>query len=84
MAAGYEVNYGRHNRKTIFFKTSENEIVESKNNDEFIDESNNKYKYICSLKKSHAQKIANEFGAYISRVGLNESEYIRRNRSKGR
>ena len=80
----YEVNYGRHNRKTIFFKTSENEIVESKNNDEFIDESNNKYKYICSLKKSHAQKIANEFGAYISRVGLNESEYIRRNRSKGR
>ncbi|MCL4427578.1 MAG: response regulator receiver domain [Deltaproteobacteria bacterium] len=78
----YEVNYGRKNRKTILFKTSGNEIVEPQNDGEFIDVSNNKYKYICSLKTSHAQKIANEFGAYISRVGLNESEYLRRNRSK--
>lgn len=37
------------------------------------------FTYIASLKRLHAQRIANEFSAYISRIGLNESEYIRRN-----
>lgn len=37
------------------------------------------FKYLASLKRLHAQRIANEFSAYISRIGLNESEYIRRN-----
>lgn len=36
-----------------------------------------KLKWIATLKQDYAQRIANEFGAYVSRVGLNESEWQR-------
>lgn len=37
-----------------------------------------KYKWILELKEAHAQKIANNFAAQLSRVGLDESEWLRR------
>jgi hypothetical protein len=44
----------------------------------FYDYRRQKYKWILDLKKSHAQKIANDFSANLSRVGLDESEWLRR------
>lgn len=37
-----------------------------------------KYNWILDLKDSHAQRIANKFSAELSRVGLDESEWLRR------
>lgn len=36
-----------------------------------------KLKWVATLKRDYAQRIANEFGAHVSRVGLNESEWQR-------
>ena len=36
------------------------------------------FKWISELKNQHAQRIANNFAANISRVGLDESEWLRR------
>jgi len=38
-----------------------------------------KYKWIFDLKESHAQKIVNDYAANLSRVGVDESEWLRRN-----
>jgi hypothetical protein len=38
----------------------------------------NKFKWVCELKTSQAQRISNEFAAKLSRVGLDESEWQRR------
>ena len=43
---------------------------------ETTDES--KFKLISELKNQHAQRVANNFAANISRVGLDESEWLRR------
>jgi len=37
-----------------------------------------RFKWISELKNQHAQRIANDFAASISRVGLDESEWLRR------
>ena len=37
-----------------------------------------KINYIAELKSKHAQRVANEFATYVSRVGLDESEWLRR------
>ncbi len=37
-----------------------------------------KYQWILDLKEAHAQRIANHFAAQLSRVGLDESEWLRR------
>lgn len=37
-----------------------------------------KFKWILDLKESHAQRIANKYAAELSRVGLDESEWLRR------
>jgi hypothetical protein len=38
-----------------------------------------RYRWIAELKRDHAQRIANNFAGNLSRVGLNESEWLRRN-----
>ncbi|MDX6576418.1 MAG: hypothetical protein QOE96_2371 [Blastocatellia bacterium] len=37
-----------------------------------------RYQWLAELKFEHAQRIANEYAATISRVGLDESEWLRR------
>jgi len=37
-----------------------------------------KYFWIAELKRDHAQRVANSFANNLSRVGLNESEWLRR------
>lgn len=36
------------------------------------------YKWILDLNDSHAQRIVNEYSANLSRVGLDESEWLRK------
>lgn len=67
-------------RKLIEFRGNSTTKTVKSDQGLFKDTSSMNYKYIATLKRAQAQKIANEFGAYISRVGLNESEYLRRNR----
>ncbi|MBN1182107.1 MAG: hypothetical protein JXB49_07460 [Bacteroidales bacterium] len=45
----------------------------------FCDTFQRRYKWILTLNDSHAQKLANEFAANLSRIGLDESEWLRRN-----
>jgi hypothetical protein len=74
------VAYGRKNRKTIIFTAIKDSVVPTKSL--YFNSKDKKYKYVGTLKKTQAQKISNEYGSYLARVGLNESEYLRRNRSK--
>ncbi|MBT7349180.1 hypothetical protein HN803_00070 [candidate division WWE3 bacterium] len=37
-----------------------------------------KYQWILDLKEAHAQRIANNFAAQLARVGIDESEWLRR------
>ncbi|UCH72078.1 MAG: hypothetical protein JSW62_00580 [Thermoplasmatales archaeon] len=78
------INNSIYNAKFFNFKVkSENEstIKASKNkrkNLHFKTSDGNKMKWICELKPEHAQRIANKFGSNITRVGLDESEWLRR------
>ena len=38
----------------------------------------NKYRWVADLKPEHAQRVANEYAHELSRVGLTESEWLRR------
>ncbi len=49
----------------------------------FVDDNNIQYKWLGELKSEHAQRIANEFAAILSRVGLDESEWLRLWATKG-
>lgn len=67
--------------KTIPFRQTLNGIVlaeKQKDNFLFQDADGNSFEWILDLKESHAQKIVNEFSAALSRVGLDESEWLRR------
>ena len=44
----------------------------------FKDRENKKYYWLANLKRDKAQAILNKFAAQLSRVGFNESEYLRR------
>lgn len=67
--------------KTIKFKPiGENAPVRAiKENDSFVFESshNEKFTWVVELKEMHAQRIVNNYCAQLSRVGLNESEWLR-------
>lgn len=74
----YKIKYSLQNRQNFLFNPDvEGKKVLFSNLKNMQDDV--EFTYIASLKRLHAQRIANEFSAYISRVGLNESEYIRRN-----
>ena len=49
----------------------------------FSDANDNRYKWMGELRFEHAQRISNEFAANISRVGLDESEWLRLWKTKG-
>jgi hypothetical protein len=37
-----------------------------------------RYRWVADLKAEHAQRVANDFAYQLSRVGLTESEWLRR------
>ena len=49
----------------------------------FMSTGQRKYRWVGELRPEHAQRIANEFAANLSRVGLDESEWLRLWRTKG-
>ncbi len=51
---------------------------------EFADTNDNRYKWRGELKAEYAQRIAQKFGTTLSRVAIDESEWLRRMARKGR
>jgi hypothetical protein len=63
------------------FKATNKGVVEAKrdsNSFRFDSVHNRKFWWVFELKDSHAQRIANNYAAALSRVGLDESEWLRR------
>ena len=61
-------------------------MIKARNEDAsyyFINTGRRKYRWIGELRPEHAQRIANEFAANLSRVGLDESEWLRLWATKG-
>jgi len=73
----FKIKNHSYNLTTIYFQQTEKGAVIAVD-DCFIDTDNKKYDWLLDLKDSHAQKIANEFAAKLSRVGIDESEWLRR------
>ena len=79
------INYKIYNSTHFEFspEDSAEQVVRAKaENGDFVfytaDKTRSKFKWISELKTEHAQRIANDFAAKISRVGLDESEWLRR------
>ena len=51
---------------------------------EFTDTSDNRYRWRGELKAEYAQRIAQTFGTTLSRVAIDESEWLRRSARKCR
>lgn len=80
----YTYSYNKKDREYIDFS-----VNPANTNIKFIDgkitdTNQKKYKYSAMVKRLHAQRIAQEFSASLSRVGIDESEYLRRNNNKNR
>lgn len=67
--------------ETFLFAGDDNGFVSQNNSGDFItyspDGNSIALKYICCLKPMFAQKIANNFAANISRVGIDQFEWLR-------
>jgi len=60
---------------------SDEQVIRAKEeNGMFVFDTTDKtrFKWVSELKTEHAQRIANDFAAKLSRVGLDESEWLRR------
>lgn len=68
--------------RTVKFTPNGNDesINAVKNGDEFFFTSshNEKLTWVCDLKDGHAQRASNTYASQLSRVGLDESEWLRR------
>lgn len=71
--------------RTLKFKSNKEGVVEpKKKNDKYIFEqvynkrSDEKFEWILDLKDLHAQRIVADYASNLSRVGLNESEWLRK------
>ncbi|WP_426672044.1 response regulator receiver domain [Mucilaginibacter sp. McL0603] len=90
-----KVDYNTHKIRTIRFQANLNEMVYarkygknpnylfkplySKGHKKFDAKSDEMFQWAFDLKDAHAQKVANHYAAQLSRVGLDESEWLRRN-----
>jgi hypothetical protein len=89
-----KVDYHTHNLRTIRFEATHNEMVfarkfgtnpnyvfkplYSKGHKKFDAKTDEMFQWVFDLKDAHAQKVANQFAAQLARVGLDESEWMRR------
>ena len=71
-----------YNIELINFKISDsqNEVIAQQQQDKYIftDSQGTEYFWLGELRFDYAQKIINEYSSAISRVGVNESEWLRR------
>jgi len=76
-----KINYSPTKLKSITFKQTQennNKPIKADVSNKFIDANDIEYHWIGELKADKAQQILNEFAAKLSRVGINESEVLRR------
>ncbi|MDY6865149.1 MAG: response regulator receiver domain [Halobacteriota archaeon] len=82
-----EIVYTTYKTKLYEFQknNSTDSVIRAKDkNDHFVfitagKENNICFKWVSELRSEYAQRIANNFSAHISRVGLDEFEWLRRN-----
>lgn len=71
--------------RTIKFEPDEihRVVIAKESNDKFyfMSDHKEKFQWLADLKEAHAQREINNFAAKISRVGLDESEWLRRKRN---
>jgi hypothetical protein len=72
-----------YNLTTIEFTPVDGQSVikadkNANNQYQFISTANKTFVWLSDLKDAHAQRLANEFSAKLARVGLDESEWLRR------
>ena len=82
---GFKINYSVIKAKQFLFKPTDNNVVKVQGEPDdwfFEDSSQKRFEYLCELKNDFAQSIANEFAARLSRVALNQSEWLRLNAKK--
>jgi len=65
-----------HFLKTFMFKETNDGVVQAVNQ-KFTSIAGVEFEWLCDLKSNHAQRIINEFSSYLSRVGLDEPEWLR-------
>ena len=78
----FKINGASYALKTMKFRANNNEqaIYAVKNsNDKYVFTSihQEQYEWVVDLKEMHAQRIVNNYCSQLSRVGLNESEWLR-------
>ena len=78
----FRINESSYDLKTIKFRANNDEqaIYAVKNDNGkylFTSIHQEKYEWVVDLKEMHAQRIVNNYCAQLSRVGLNESEWLR-------
>jgi hypothetical protein len=71
--------------RTLKFKSNKDGVVEpKKKSDKYIFEqvynkkSDEKFEWVLDLKDLHAQRIVADYASNLSRVGLDESEWLRK------
>ncbi|BBP45381.1 hypothetical protein THMIRHAS_07540 [Thiosulfatimonas sediminis] len=67
--------------KSIIFPQTQadnNKPIRANQDEKFIDINKMEYQWIGELKADKAQQVLNQFAAQLSRVGINESEVLRR------
>lgn len=79
------VVYRQYESQSDVFRPNDNRVVsahEENNNYFFLTRGNpneiKKYQWLCELKFAQAQRIVNQYASQLSRVGLDESEWLRR------
>ena len=78
-----KVDYSPHNSVHLRFspKKSTGDVIAKEKNGKWLfsgDDGKRDFSWIADLKPAHAQRIANKYATQVSRVGLTESEWIRR------
>jgi hypothetical protein len=74
------ISYRPYESKLIEYRADKTETVISKREGEkfiFTSTENKKYEWVAELKFEHAQRIVNKYATEQSRVGLDESEWLR-------
>ncbi len=89
-----KIDYGTHSIRTIKFKANKYGVIRarkfgpskeyffrpfySKGNEKYDKKVDENFIWIMDLKESHAQRVSHLYSSKLSRVGLDESEWLRR------
>lgn len=77
----FSIDVSSYSLKTIKFRANKDEQAIYAENDKgkylFTSIHQEQYEWVVDLKEMHAQRIVNNYCAQLSRIGLNESEWLR-------